>query len=241
MGSSIIRIRALVDRALAISTICCLDTGRSPTTWWGSMSIFSSSSTRLASCSIFRLDSTIPRRSSRPRNMFSATDRCRHMFSSWWMMATPISWACLGVRSPYCWPKISMVPASRVYTPLRIFISVDFPAPFSPRRASTSPERSSSWTLSSALTPGKDLQMPFMETIVSFMLFTRPPIHHIAETCFSTLYIFGNLYKSGHSFDLGGVFYGLFHKNSLGCSLALHVIDKFHILFPGFSYHIHCL
>ena len=52
------------------------------------------------------------------------------------------------------------LPASRVYTPERIFIRVDLPAPFSPTRACTSPLRTSRWTLCSARTPGKLLPMP---------------------------------------------------------------------------------
>lgn len=82
VGSSIIRIFAWVDSALAISTICCLDTNRSPTTWCGSKSIFSSSRIFLASSSISLFDRTMSFTFSRPRNMFSVTDRCLHMFNS---------------------------------------------------------------------------------------------------------------------------------------------------------------
>src|ERR671937_63390 len=41
-----------------------------------------------------------------------------------------------------------------------MFISVDLPAPFSPRSACTSPRRRSKSTLSSATTPGKRLVIP---------------------------------------------------------------------------------
>ena len=114
VGSSMMRMRALVDSALAISTICCLETARSPTTVSGSMLIFRRSSTACASRFISRLESRTPFVFSLPRKMFSATDRWAHMFSSWWMMATPSSCALRGVRSPTSCPKIFMLPESRV-------------------------------------------------------------------------------------------------------------------------------
>src|SRR5881628_1691599 len=46
------------------------------------------------------------------------------------------------------------------YTPPRIFIKVDLPAPFSPTSAWISPEWRSKETRSSARTPGKRLEMP---------------------------------------------------------------------------------
>ncbi len=44
--------------------------------------------------------------------------------------------------------------------PVRIFTSVDLPAPFSPTSAVTRPGRSTRSTPSSALTPGNCLEMP---------------------------------------------------------------------------------
>src|SRR5262245_59375372 len=44
--------------------------------------------------------------------------------------------------------------------PPRIFINVDFPAPFSPTSATISPGRASSETLLSATTPGNRLPIP---------------------------------------------------------------------------------
>ena len=99
VGSSMIRILASMESAFAISTICCLDTGRSPTIWSGLMSIRRSSRTLLASFRIFALFKDKPPFTSLPRNMFSVTVKCLHMFNSWWIMATPASWACFGVRS----------------------------------------------------------------------------------------------------------------------------------------------
>src|SRR5579863_2845669 len=57
-------------------------------------------------------------------------------------------------------PSIAIVPASARCAPARIFINVDFPAPFSPTSANTSPERRSSETSFSARTPGNDFPMP---------------------------------------------------------------------------------
>ena len=54
VGSSMMRMRASIDSALAISTICCLEMGRSPTTVRGEMSILSRPSTSAASASISR-------------------------------------------------------------------------------------------------------------------------------------------------------------------------------------------
>src|SRR6516225_6059023 len=55
-----------------------------------------------------------------------------------------------------------MSPASRRQAPLKIFIRVDLPAPFSPTSTCTSPARRSKLTLSRATTPGKVLRMPLI-------------------------------------------------------------------------------
>ena len=57
-------------------------------------------------------------------------------------------------------PSMTISPSSAAARPARIFISVDFPAPFSPTSTSTSPARASSETSSSARTPGKLFPMP---------------------------------------------------------------------------------
>src|SRR5664280_3185221 len=59
-------------------------------------------------------------------------------------------------------PSNTISPSSRVYAPDRILMSVDLPAPFSPRRACTCPSRTERLTPSSALTPGKVLPIPFI-------------------------------------------------------------------------------
>src|SRR5918994_110598 len=57
-------------------------------------------------------------------------------------------------------PSISTAPSSDSWTPASTLTSVDFPAPFSPTRATTSPDDISRSTSSKALTPGKDLPTP---------------------------------------------------------------------------------
>src|SRR5882672_3200542 len=51
-------------------------------------------------------------------------------------------------------------PASGWYTPARIFIKVDLPAPFSPTSACTSPARADRFTSASTVFPANDLLMP---------------------------------------------------------------------------------
>lgn len=65
-----------------------------------------------------------------------------------------------------------MVPESIVYTPVRALIRVDFPAPFSPIRAWTSPWKSRKPTPSSAFTPGKPMEISVISTTgtISFIL-----------------------------------------------------------------------
>src|SRR5580765_1121691 len=66
------------------------------------------------------------------------------------MIAIPASRASAGpLRRTSC-PSMRMTPASGGCTPARIFTSVDLPAPFSPRRAWTTPARSAIDTSSSA-------------------------------------------------------------------------------------------
>ena len=61
-------------------------------------------------------------------------------------------------------PSTSIVPSSGFWTPYRIFISVDLPAPFSPTIACTVAARTSmsmSWL---AMTPGNRFPMPRSRT-----------------------------------------------------------------------------
>ena len=101
------------------------------------------------------------RSGSRPRKMLAATLSSGTRFSSWWMMATP---GALGVadagEARRARRRSGSRPSSAGWTPERIFISVDLPAPFSPMSAWTSPARRSKSTRSSAVTPAKRLLTP---------------------------------------------------------------------------------
>src|SRR5277367_6733966 len=57
-------------------------------------------------------------------------------------------------------PSMRISPASGWYTPPRIFMRVDLPAPFSPQTATTSPRPMVRLTLSRAMTPGNLLEIP---------------------------------------------------------------------------------
>jgi len=57
-------------------------------------------------------------------------------------------------------PSSRIWPASGAYTPASIFISVLFPAPFSPTKACTTPGDRLNEAPSRATTPAKDLSMP---------------------------------------------------------------------------------
>ena len=57
-------------------------------------------------------------------------------------------------------PSSNIVPASGVTAPVIAFINVDFPAPFSPTRAWTSPGINSSDADVTAATPAYDLDTP---------------------------------------------------------------------------------
>ncbi len=65
-------------------------------------------------------------------------------------------------------------------------MSVDFPAPFSPTSACTSPRSSSKRHWSSARTPGNDLSIPIIETSTSLMAAPRP-LHQASSYVMTTL------------------------------------------------------
>src|SRR3954463_10382493 len=73
------------------------------------------------------------------------------------MVAMPPSWASWGPLNRTGRPSKTTSPTSRSYTPVRILISVDLPAPFCPMRACTSPRRTSKAASRRAGTPLKAL------------------------------------------------------------------------------------
>ena len=74
-----------------------------------------------------------------PSMTFSATERLAQRLTSWKTTATPPACACAGPEKLTSLPSTSMRPAVSVLTPVSALMSVDFPAPFSPMRAWTSP------------------------------------------------------------------------------------------------------
>ena len=78
-------------------------------------------------------------------------------------------------------PSKTMLPLSQKREPVRMFIIVDFPAPFSPRSAWTSPASTDSSAFFRTGTPWKDLQMSFISSSAITAPFLkgggRPPPH----------------------------------------------------------------
>src|SRR3954463_14076799 len=77
------------------------------------------------------------------------------------MPAVRAAW---GPRGEYAWPASSIVPSSGECAPLRTFMSVLLPAPFSPMRARAWPARSSSETPRSASVAPKRLEIADMRS-----------------------------------------------------------------------------
>src|SRR3972149_1897435 len=72
-------------------------------------------------------------------------------------------------------PRRRISPPSRWCTPPRMRISVDFPAPFSPTSAWTSPARTSNRTSCRACTPGKALRIPRISSCGAATALRRSP------------------------------------------------------------------
>ena len=79
---------------------------------------------------------------------------------NWWTVAMPWSLASRGPAKSTALPSISIVPEVGLWTPERILISVDLPAPLSPSRQSTSPALTSSEMSCSTSIGPKDLLIP---------------------------------------------------------------------------------
>ena len=85
--------RALRERALAISTICRSETGRSRMRASGRMALPSSSSSACVPARMARWSRNSPP-FSRPSQMFSVTVRSGARLNSWWITTTPAASAC---------------------------------------------------------------------------------------------------------------------------------------------------
>ena len=79
---------------------------------------------------------------------------------NWCTVAMPWSLASRGLLNSTGLPSISTVPDVGLWTPERILISVDLPAPLSPSRHSTSPRLTSSEMSCSTSIGPNDLLMP---------------------------------------------------------------------------------
>src|SRR5689334_9667208 len=85
----------------------------------------------------------------------------------------PSALASRGERISTGAPLILIVPVSRAIAPPSIFINVDFPAPFSPIRATISPVPTVRLTPSSATTPGNRLLIPSISRSGTFVATER--------------------------------------------------------------------
>ena len=83
------------------------------------------------------------------------------------MIAMPFSSASLGFFASSGLPSNRISPSVGKDAPLSSFISVDFPAPFSPMRECTSPLSQEKFTWSSAVTPGNFFVMFFISSMTA--------------------------------------------------------------------------
>ena len=155
--------------AFAISTICFSATVKFSIISKGLISEPNSDSILLASFTILP-QSTIPNflSTTSPAKMFSTTVTGSKDDNSWYITLMPLSRLSFGPAKTRDFPSITICPVSREYTPARIFIKVDLPAPFSPRSPSISPFFNSRVTSSRALTPGKFFIIFFISSNWSF-------------------------------------------------------------------------
>ena len=141
-------------RALAISTICMRDSGRSLTRvsgWMSAAPARASASSAIRRCA---LRSIMPKRvGGSEMAMLSATLRSGTSDSSWNTHTTPAWLAAAGEAKLTGRPSSRISPSSGATTPDRILMRVDFPAPFSPSIAWMVPAETDRSAFSSALTP----------------------------------------------------------------------------------------
>src|SRR5579863_3548794 len=92
----------------------------------------------------------------------------------------PFSRASRGLEKRTGSPSTSTSPFVGVSTPVRILMTVDFPAPFSPSRQNTSPERSLSDRLEIATTPTNRF-VTFLSSTIGAAIFSGPPHGELAQ------------------------------------------------------------
>jgi hypothetical protein len=153
VGPSSTSTRGRVSSARAISTSCWLASGRSLSGRRTSTPSPSSASTGAARTVIARRSSSPWRRGSRIANRLASTLSSGNRLSSWDTTATPPRAASAVLANATGDPSISRRPESGRTDPVRIFTSVDLPAPFSPSSACTVPGRTAKSVGCSATTP----------------------------------------------------------------------------------------
>ena len=158
VGSSITITTASVESARAIITSWRSAGRRRAIGTDGSMVTPSSARWRAEmSRAVARSQASLP--PSRPRVMLSATLSCSTTLSSWNTNERPAACASWRPWNRRAVPRTRISPVSGSWTPARILISVDLPAPFSPTRQWTSPARRSRSTPRRAWTPGNRFSM----------------------------------------------------------------------------------
>ncbi|MDT4813920.1 hypothetical protein FQZ97_469140 [compost metagenome] len=165
--------------ALAISTSCWLEMLRSRTSAAGSMSWPRRASTvaaRVFSAEKF-IHACLPALISGMK-MFSATVASAHRAISWCTRPMPRRMAWAGPSMTTFWPHSTISPSSGWWMPSMMFISVDFPAPFSPHRAWISPACSEKSTPESAREAPKRFAMPRSSSNAAGVLTRRFPWCH---------------------------------------------------------------
>ena len=137
VGSSRMSTREPFQSALMISMCCCWPSARVLTRTSGSTvtpSAPASSASRARAAGSSR---TMP--GFEPSIRFSSTVSVGMRLRCWYTMPMPSSRPALGESMRTSRPSTWMVPLSGWYSPDRMLIRVDLPAPFSPSRHSTSP------------------------------------------------------------------------------------------------------
>ena len=163
VGSSRMSTRTPRYRALRTSTFCWTPTESVRTRASRSRVMpYCAASCWTAARARFRRNHTAP---SRPRITFSRTVNCGTSSKCWCTIPIPRRSASRGALTWTGSPSTAIVPASARYRPLRMFISVVLPAPFSPSSAWISPRCSARSTPSRATTSPKRLTMPRMPTM----------------------------------------------------------------------------
>ena len=160
VGSSRISTRASAASALATETIVCWTGVRSAPSLPTGIGWFSRSSSSLARRRMVAQRTRPPRLGvCSPSRMFSATSMVGIVDSSWYSATTPARPAARTLANSTVPPSRRISPASGAWMPVSTLMSVDLPAPFSPRSAWISPERTESRAPSRACTPSKRFTM----------------------------------------------------------------------------------